>query len=59
MMTFLLIYTHIAAVVLGVVFLDWWTTRKSFWIDVWALFFIVALWPLVVWALIQKRAERP
>lgn len=48
MMTFLLIYTHIAALVLGTVVVDWWATRKDFWVDVCALAFIVVLWPVSV-----------
>lgn len=48
MMTFLLIYTHIAALVLGTVVVDWWATRKDFWVDVCSLAFIVVLWPVSV-----------
>lgn len=54
MIIFLLIYTHIAAIVLGVVFLEWWATRSRFWVDVWALAFIIMLWPLVVWFTLKK-----
>lgn len=59
MMTFLLIYTHIAALVLGLVLLDWWKTRGRFWVDVWALVFIVAIWPWALWLIIQNGRPKP
>lgn len=48
MMAFLLIYTHISVLVLGTVVVEWWATRKEFWVDVCALAFIVVLWPVSV-----------
>lgn len=59
MMILLLIYTHISAIVLGVVLLEWWSTRSKFWVDVWALVFIVTLWPLALWLIIQKARDKP
>lgn len=59
MMTFLLIYTHIAALVLGLVLLDWWKIRGRFWVDVWALVFIVALWPWALYLIVRDARKGP
>lgn len=48
MMTFLLIYTHIAALVVGWSFDDWRTCRRGDWVDFIILAFIAIAWP---WAL--------
>lgn len=59
MMIFLLIYTHIAALVLGSVVFEWWATRKDFWVDMCALAFIVVLWPVSVPLMIKSIRLKP
>lgn len=59
MMNFLLIYTHIAALVLGLVFNEWWNTRRSFWVDVLALLFIGIAWPWALYLIVRDARKGP
>lgn len=59
MMAFLLIYTHIAALVLGWAFDDWWSSRRGFWVDVFVLVFIAIAWPWALYLIVCDERKRP
>lgn len=59
MMTFLLIYTHIGALVVGWACNDWWSLRSRFWADVFVLAFIAVAWPWVLYLMIRDARKGP
>lgn len=57
MMTFLLIYTHIAALVVGWVFDDWWSSQRGFWVDVSVLVFVAVAWPWALYLIVRDARK--
>lgn len=58
-MIFLLIYTHIAALSLGVFIVDIIATRKNLIVDIAAVLMVSVLWPYTLFLLIQHEVKKP
>lgn len=59
MMTFLLIYTHIAALMMGLIFNEWLKTRGNFWVDVFALLLVSIAWPWPLYLMVRDARKGP
>lgn len=58
MTIFLLIYSHIAALSLGIFIIEIITTRKNWVVDFWAIFLVSVCWPYTLWLIYRNEVRK-
>lgn len=55
---FLLIYSHIAALSLGIFIIEIIATRKNWVVDFWAIVLVSAAWPYTLWLIYRHEVRK-